>query len=35
MIPLPNTQPVEKIVRNDGQVLDVHMLDIHSIFGGR
>jgi hypothetical protein len=30
MIPLPNVQPVEKIVRNDGQ-----MLDVHSIFGGR
>lgn len=26
MIPLPNTQPVEKPVRNDGQVLDVHSI---------
>lgn len=32
MIPLPNTQPVEKVIRNDGHMLDGHMLDIHSIF---
>ena len=26
MIPLPNTQPVEKVVRNDGLMLDVHSI---------